>query len=97
MSDYKVPVILFIILIIKFLLFLQFSILLEYCSNGDLLSYIKEHSGDFKLNISQTIENPIMGIVNTTLENLSENTRNKIHSMPLLVIWSYQVIYFKRI
>lgn len=62
--------------------------MLEYCSNGDLLSYIKEHSEDFKEALSTA--KPKKNADDSSLKSQSE-MHETIHALSLLIIWSEQV------
>ena len=76
--------------------FFQYSIILEYCSKGNVLSHIREHYNDLKTSILQestSMSTPKSSSGFKSGNPLLRETRKKksIHSASLLVIWSHQV------
>ena len=65
---------------VKNLLHFQLSLVLEYCSFGDLKSYLKKHNQEFK----QTI------LHKDNREQMLSHGNTK-HNLAQLEIWSYQV------
>ena len=63
---------------------LQVSLILEFCSHGNVREYLKEHSKDFKENISPKELNKR----NSVIDDIGD--RNK-HTLRLLIAWSFQV------
>ena len=65
---------------VKVLLHFQLSLVLEYCSFGDLKSYLKKHNQEFKQTILHKDNREQMPLHGNTKHNLAQ-----------LEIWSYQV------
>ena len=63
------------------------SLILEFCSHGNLREYLHEHSNDFMQNMFSCQSNL----------NVIEPKRINHHSLSLLLRWSYQVIILNRI
>ena len=60
------------------------SLILEFCAFGNARDYLREHSKNFKENITfKTLSNE-----DSVLEDIDEPNKN---SLELLVAWSYQV------
>ena len=75
----------------------QFSILLEYCSTGDLRSYLKDNSGKIRKSIAASTcrrsqsSSTTLTISSASSESKSRTPHSSIHDLRLLIIWSYQV------
>ena len=65
---------------VKNFLHFQLSLVLEYCSFGDLKSYLKKHNQEFKQTILHKDNREQMPLHGNTKHNLAQ-----------LEIWSYQV------
>ena len=63
---------------------IKVSLILEYCASGNLKTYLIDHNKDFIDGI--TLKNQ-----QTNIDEVNEPNK---HTLDLLMLWSYQVIYF---
>ena len=72
-----------LILILKYHLQLQVSLILEYCSNGDLRTFLIKHNKELAVAILATNHET----------NIQLGPNGLKMDIFLLIVWSYQVLF----